>query len=155
AGNCSQYFVVEHNGDIYPCDFFVDADKRLGNIFDDSWETLQASAAYRDFGKLKAQWNDVCRSCPYLRYCSGDCLKHRPGCLADSAAVSVLCPGWKCFFHHAASGLEDIARRIIKERSSNGITAPAGTLCLTGHPGRNDLCPCGSGRKYKKCHGAA
>jgi uncharacterized protein len=21
-------------------------------------------------------------------------------------------------------------------------------------PGRNDLCPCGSGRKYKKCHGA-
>ena len=23
------------------------------------------------------------------------------------------------------------------------------------HAGRNDPCPCGSGRKYKKCHGSA
>ena len=28
------------------------------------------------------------------------------------------------------------------------------TVRVEATPGRNDLCPCGSGKKYKKCHGA-
>jgi uncharacterized protein len=28
------------------------------------------------------------------------------------------------------------------------------TVRVEATPGRNDLCYCGSGRKYKKCHGA-
>ena len=73
--NCCQYFVVEHNGDIYPCDFFVDSDKKLGNIMNDSWEKLQTSPKYIEFGKKKALWNNECDRCEYLKYCFGDCLK--------------------------------------------------------------------------------
>jgi len=33
------------------------------------------------------------------------------------------------------------------------VMRPAKPLAVEDEPGRNDPCPCGSGRKYKKCHG--
>ena len=55
--NCKQYLVVEHNGDIYPCDFFVKEDLKLGNINDNSWEELLDSSTYIDFGKAKSGYS--------------------------------------------------------------------------------------------------
>jgi len=75
--NCCQYFVVEYNGDVFPCDFYVEPEKKLGNIRNDSWEKLQKSPAYLTFGQQKTAWNNKCSQCEYLLYCSGDCLKHR------------------------------------------------------------------------------
>ena len=92
--NCCQYFVVEHNGDIYPCDFFVESNKKLGNIMNDSWEELQNSPKYIEFGRKKALWNEGCNHCEYLKYCSGDCLKHRLYKRDNSKDLSLLCKGW-------------------------------------------------------------
>ncbi len=148
--DCRQYFVVEHNGDIYPCDFFVRPELRLGNIADTSWEAALASPLYAQFGGCKARWNPACASCDVLDLCSGDCLKHRPGTPADPSALSVLCAGWKRFLRHARPKLEALAdevrrrRHVEQQRQSGGGSAP----------GRNDPCPCGSGRKFKKCCGA-
>jgi uncharacterized protein len=43
SNDCCQYFVIEHNGDIYPCDFFVEKDLRIGNVADTTWETALCS----------------------------------------------------------------------------------------------------------------
>ncbi len=116
--NCCQYFVVEHNGDIYPCDFFVESKKKLGNIMNDSWEELQTSPKYIEFGKKKALWNKGCDRCEYLKYCSGDCLKHRLYKRDNSKDLSWLCKGWKQLFNHVLPELKKIASSIKRERGN-------------------------------------
>ena len=143
--NCCQYFVVEYNGDIYPCDFYVESGRKLGNIMGDSWQKLQQSTEYGDFGQQKTAWNPTCSACEYLKYCSGDCLKHRLN--NNPQELSWLCAGWKQFFKHSIPGFKEIASSIIKERQQ---------FVSQGNPsniGRNQPCPCGSGKKYKKCCG--
>jgi len=156
--NCCQYFVVEHNGDVYPCDFFVQADLRLGNVATDSWEYLGQSPKYLEFGRQKARWNEQCGECAFVKYCSADCLKHRlPSGGDNPQTLSWLCDGWKRFYSHALPGLERLAAQIRerREREHRHLAARSAPRPAPQRPaGRNDPCPCGSGRKYKKCCGA-
>lgn len=150
GGDCRQYLVVEYSGDIYPCDFFVRAEKKLGNVLSDSWGDMQESAAYREFGKQKSQWCEECAACPHLQLCKGDCLKYRV-IEAPGADQSWLCEGWKQFYAHALPTLERLAAEVKQEMAQQvASSAPLGNT----KPGRNDPCPCGSGKKFKKCHGA-
>lgn len=119
--DCRQYFVVEHNGDIYPCDFFVDQPMRLGSIMSDQWEHLWHSAAYRDFGRMKRRWNQECTDCQFLKLCAGDCPKLRA---TDSPTgletpVSFLCRGWKAFYGHTLELFGEIAREVQREQTRN------------------------------------
>lgn len=156
AGNCSQYFVVEHNGDVYPCDFFVEPHRKLGNIAEHSWEELQRSPRYQGFGRQKSQWSAECTVCEYLRYCSGDCLKYRFHETRDPINRSFLCQGMKTFFRHTLHRFEKLVISFLNERATG----------RPGHPGqridrlpeinirRKDPCYCGSGKPFKHCHGA-
>jgi uncharacterized protein len=153
GNDCRQYFVVEFNGDIYPCDFFVEKDLRLGNILDSEWSTLDHSDAYRDFGQMKAQWHEACGRCPWLSICAGDCLKHRrigPG--RDPRSLSRLCAGWQRFYAHALPDLRTLAETIRRDREAQHRQM-FGQRAQGAPPGRNHPCPCGSGKKYKKCCG--
>ena len=154
--NCRQYFVVEHNGDIYPCDFFVFDDLKLGNVMQDDWGELQRSETYVEFGKQKALWNPACDECECLMFCSGDCLKHRYRLERDPRALSRLCKGWKQFYAHALPGLRRLAGEVRAERQRESLATRARPQPPPQPPrsvGRNDPCPCGSGKKYKKCCG--
>ncbi len=110
--NCNQYFVVEYNGDVYPCDFFVREDLKLGNINSSSWDELLDSDLYRRFGKAKAEHSFICRSCQYLDLCHGDCLKHRAFNLNNDKKLSTLCSGWKMFYQHSLPVFKNIASNI-------------------------------------------
>jgi uncharacterized protein len=150
--NCCQYFVVEYNGDIYPCDFFVQASLKIGNVMETSWDEALASESYRDFGAQKAQWNDKCKSCDCLNYCSGDCLKHRLYSNNSPQNLSLLCAGWQQFIRHTRRTFHSIAENIpARTHYDNGRARPVKSA--SPPPGRNSPCPCGSGRKYKKCCG--
>ncbi len=156
--SCSDYFVVEYNGDVYPCDFHVRPDLRLGNVRHDSWESLQATPAYVAFAARKCCWNAACAACPYLRLCNGDCPKNRGGPeIGDPRRLSHLCAGWRQFYAHALPRLELLARDVRCERASRLATPAARGAAPAGAPtpGRNASCPCGSGRKFKRCCGAA
>ncbi|MFC1461269.1 anaerobic sulfatase maturase [Verrucomicrobiota bacterium] len=146
--NCCQYFLVEYNGDIYPCDFFVEKALNLGNVAATTWDRVRELPLYRRFGSRKNQWNDECASCKWKDLCAGDCLKHRLYAGNDSRTLSWLCRGWKQFFAHSLSGFQQMARQIQKEqvRSFRPGNAETGAA-----PGRNDPCLCGSGLKYKQC----
>jgi uncharacterized protein len=135
---CCGYFVVEYNGDIYPCDFFVESGRKLGNIMNNSWEELQKSSEYLAFGRQKSMWNKQCSRCEYLKYCSGDCLKYRLYENNNPKKLNWLCEGWKQFYKHSLPAFKMLARNV----SSN--------MKLS----RNTPCPCGSGKKYKHCCGS-
>ena len=150
--NCCEYFLVEHNGDIYPCDFFVQPELKLGNICKTSWRELLQSQIYLDFGAQKAQWHKQCDTCNYLSYCSGGCLKHRLFHGAKNPRqLSWVCHGYKQFFQHALPGLKKLAETLNKERLRVGMMASSWDS--SAKIGRNEPCPCGSGLKYKRCCG--
>lgn len=121
--NCCQYFVVEHNGDIFPCDFFVRKELVLGNIMDMDWSQALKSERYHEFGRQKAEWSALCSKCQYCYYCMGDCLKHRTyGTITDPANLSWLCAGRRKFLKHTLSGFQRLADEI---RLEHNIPAPA------------------------------
>jgi uncharacterized protein len=119
--DCRQYFLVEHNGDVYPCDFFATPELRLGNLLETDWSDLLESPRYEAFGRQKSQWNEACESCPFLELCMGDCLKHRfyaaPPARSDPGSLSWLCSGWKIFYESCLPGFRRIARRIQRQRT--------------------------------------
>lgn len=149
--DCSKYFVVEYNGDVYPCDFFVERDLRLGNIMERSWQELQQHPVYRRFGSRKTTLHKICGACPYLMLCAGDCPKHRAKGDARSPQLSSLCVGYRRFFDHALDGFRKLAREIHEERRLSA--APVIQPVAAQQVKRNGPCPCGSGRKYKRCCG--
>ncbi len=147
--DCRQYFVIEHNGDVYPCDFYVRPELKLGNIAVDDIDSMLGSELFQAFGLRKSLWNGRCSHCEYLEFCAGSCPKSRPG--ADSANLSVLCEDWRVFYSHTLERFREIAAAIRAERKQSA-GQNLGSVSVT--PGRNDPCPCGSGKKYKKCCGA-
>jgi uncharacterized protein len=149
---CCQYFLVEHNGDVYPCDFFVEPELRLGNIMENEWAELFHSPRYQAFGDCKSRWNPACDACPWLDFCAGDCPKHRYAGTRDPRQISFLCEGWKRFFAHTMPRFRQLADEIREERRAQTTMTPS-KAGLSGI-GRNAPCPCGSGRKFKHCCGA-
>ena len=114
--NCCQYFVVEYNGDVYPCDFFVEKPLKLGNIMETSWEKMIHSPAYGKFGAQKKQWNEKCTTCGHLELCAGDCLKNRMYAQNPSQNLSWLCPGLKYFFKHTQNKFNKLSEKIQDQR---------------------------------------
>jgi uncharacterized protein len=115
--DCRQYFVVEYDGSVYLCDFFVRDELRLGNIHSNGWRELLQAAAYRRFGLEKTNFCSECRSCSWLEFCQGDCQKFRPRATSEVNARSVLCEGWQAFYSHALPRLRPIAEEIRKQRA--------------------------------------
>jgi uncharacterized protein len=144
--NCCQYFLIEYDGSVYPCDFYVRNDLFLGNILNNTWEDLINSSKYQQFGKRKTNWNKVCNTCPYLYLCHGDCQKFRPEVIQSKNRLSILCKGWKKFYTHSLPYFKSIAKEILESKSL-GTSLPGQTKKI----GRNKPCPCGSGKKYKNC----
>lgn len=160
--DCRQYFVVENNGNVYPCDFFVLPEYKLGNIMENTWEEMAESSLYEKFGARKNQWNKKCETCKFLKICFGCCPKNRPDHGSDPTALSILCRGWEMFYEHTMPKFKSLANQIIKDRQialekekiqrSMAIAAQQ-KASATSKVGRNEPCPCGSGKKFKKCCG--
>ncbi|MEG1480312.1 MAG: anaerobic sulfatase maturase [Kiritimatiellia bacterium] len=112
--DCRAYLVVEHNGDVYPCDFFVRSELLLGNLHENDWEELWDSPLHTVFGERKSRYSADCVSCPFLMFCQGDCPKNRTGHdpAADSRQRSYLCSAWKQIYAHLLPPLRKVAREV-------------------------------------------
>ena len=95
---CNRYLVVEYNGDVYPCDFFVRPQHRLGNIFKTPFEEILTSERYQRFASEKTNWSNRCASCRFMDLCMGDCPKFRGPREPSNRPLSLLCGGWQTFF---------------------------------------------------------
>ena len=110
---CSQYIVIEHTGDAFCCDFFVEPRWRLGNIFEMSIEKLAASSKKKAFARAKQNLCNKCLVCRHLALCRGGCMKDRaPFDKEGFGRESYFCESYKRFFDYAMPRFMQIAAQI-------------------------------------------
>ena len=160
---CGTALAMEHNGDVYSCDHYVYPKYRLGNIRDSTIAQMVGSPQQVKFGQDKRDTLPrYCRECDVRFACNGECPKHRfirtP---TGEWGLNYLCAGYKKFFGHIDPYLRAMANllhagrapaeimRLVAEKDQAIAAAAQANAWKT--VGRNDLCPCGSGQKYKKC----
>ncbi len=155
APTCGQVVALEHDGNVYCCDHFVDDQHRLGSIMESELATLISSPQQRAFGDAKRDaLPSQCLRCPWLRACNGGCPKDRFGVSSDGEmGLNVLCEGLVAFFEYAAPYINRIVEFGRAKMGPREVMAQfEAEAKLRWHSvGRNDPCPCGSGRKAKAC----
>ncbi len=157
---CGRALAVEHNGDLYSCDHYVFPAFRLGNIADTPVGELVASPGQRRFGDIKRDTlPDYCRRCDVRFACHGECPKNRFIETPDGeAGLNYLCAGYKRFFTHIDAAMRFMASELAQQRAPANVMEWAGAQDrqrAAAAAGRNDPCPCGSGKKFKKCCGGS
>jgi serine-type anaerobic sulfatase-maturating enzyme len=157
---CGTAIALEHNGDLYSCDHFVDKDHLLGNIEEEGMEKLVSSEKQRRFGQDKLDsLPRYCIRCEVRFTCNGECPKNRFMKTPDGEpGLNYLCAGYKEFFRHIDGSMRFMANELRQGREPANVmkyTTSDRISRVVFKPDRNDPCPCGSGIKYKKCHGRA
>ena len=118
---CGNYFVIEYNGDAYPCDFFVEEDQRLGNILTTPFDTLYDRGRARTFRALRHRIPDSCAPCRWKDLCRGGCLKDRARIGARYDQPTYFCTAYQRLFGHAEGRIRELAEYVKKLRAgANG-----------------------------------
>lgn len=153
---CGRALALEHNGDLYSCDHYVYPQYKLGNIAKQNLGNLVDSSAQNNFGSNK---NDslpqYCINCSARFACNGECPKHRFIKTPDGDdGLNYLCEGYKFFFNHIDVYMKFMTNQLQSKHPPANVMKwvkekDQGFPDLK--PLRNQLCPCGSGKKYKYC----
>lgn len=151
---CGRALALEHTGDLYACDHFVEPDFLLGNIAERTLAEMVASPEQVAFGAAKRDTLPrYCLDCDVRFACHGGCPKDRfVATPAGEPGLNVLCPGYQAFFRHIDAPMRAMATLLDAGEPPAAITARY--AAADRRRGRNDPCPCGSGAKWKRCHGA-
>jgi uncharacterized protein len=159
---CGLALAMEHNGDVYSCDHFVEPKHFVGNIIDVPLTEIVASDQQRAFGNAKRDTLPrQCRECPVRFVCNGGCPKDRLLTSVDGEpGLNYLCDGFLAFFTHIDAPMRFMTGELRQRRPPANVMSfmrqqDAALATAYTQAGRNDPCPCGSGLKFKKCHGRA
>ena len=159
APTCGTALALEHNGDLYSCDHYVEPDYLLGNILEERMIDLIASEQQRKFGQDKYDTlPKYCLECDVLFACYGGCPRNRFIETPDGEpGLNYLCAGYKKFFHHVSEPMRFMADELRHDRAPSNVMEymslkAAQLQKLFAQAKRNDPCPCGSGLKFKNCH---
>jgi uncharacterized protein len=109
---CDSYVVVEYNGDVFPCDFFVEKDWKLGNITLDSWGEIARRVRRYNFAAKKTLAHPECRVCEWQSICHGGCPKSRHGPRRQFEDLDWFCGAYKMIFAKAVGPLKKEVERI-------------------------------------------
>jgi uncharacterized protein len=150
---CGTGLAIEHNGDLYACDHFVEPNYFLGNIQQEHLIELVASPPQLKFGQDKRDTLPrYCRECSVRFACHGECPKNRFIETPDGEqGLNYLCAGFKMFFQHVDFPMKLMAGLLRRDREAKEVMEVLDRAFRGVH--RNDPCPCGSNRKFRQCHG--
>ena len=153
APTCGYGPALEYNGDLYSCDHFVEPRYKLGNIHETPLVQLVASAAQRKFGDDKRDTlTPQCQRCEVKPLCNGGCPKDRFTLSSDGdPGQNYLCAGLELFFKHTRPAMQTMAQLLQRNRPPSDVMALTATE--DGMRGPYQLCPCGSDKKFRFCHG--
>jgi uncharacterized protein len=153
APTCGYGPALEHNGDLYTCDHFVEPGQKLGNIHETPLVELVASPKLRRFGDDKRDLlTRQCQRCEVRFLCNGGCPKDRFVPSRDGEpGHNYMCAGLERFFQHTRPAMQVMANLL------RGGRPPAEVMAwVAAEDARRDPyqpCPCGGGSKFKFCHG--
>ena len=159
AQRCGNAPILEHNGDIYACDHYVYPQYKIGNIIDMPLKEALESPQQKEFGNSKFDsLPGYCRECEILFACNGGCPKHRFMFTPDGEpGLNYLCRSYKRIFKEMDPYIRVIAQLVRSGRQAaevmNYLSSEDRKLQWLNAK-RNSPCPCGSGKKYKKCCGS-
>ena len=117
---CDSYAVVEYNGDVYPCDFFVERDWKLGNVNLDSWAEIARRQRRRQFAANKALPHPACQVCEYRSICRGGCPKHRHDRNRQFGDLDYFCAAYKTIFAKSVGPLKSELDRLAAREAARG-----------------------------------
>lgn len=122
---CGLGMVLEHNGNLYSCDHFVEPDHLLGNLHESRLIDLVYSQQQHDFGIGKhASLTAYCRRCPWLFACHGGCPKNRIGKSPDGEpGHNYLCKAYEAFFTHVNPSMTVMASLLREHRAPAEVMA--------------------------------
>jgi uncharacterized protein len=149
---CGLALALEHTGDVYSCDHYVEPGYLLGNISTDRLIDLVALPRQREFGLAKRDSLPAfCRRCDVRFACHGGCPKDRFAVSGDGEpGLHYLCPSYKAFFGHIRPAMALMCDLLNDGRPPSELMRKYSAA--DARRGRNDPCPCGGGRKWKHCH---
>ena len=153
APTCGYGPAIEHNGDLYSCDHFVEPDYLLGNIHETHMVELIAKPQQRTFGQDKRdKLTQQCKDCKVRHLCNGGCPKDRFGRSRDGEdGHNYLCEGLEAFFMHTGPAFTAMAQLLQRGNPPSDVMATV--RAEDARRGPYVPCPCGSGEKFRFCHG--
>ena len=123
AETCGGNSVIEHNGDVYPCDHFVYPQYRLGNILENDLRTMMTSQEQVRFGISKR--NSLpgrCVRCRYRFACNGECPKHRFNVTeSGQTGLNALCDGYFMFYSHVEPYMDKMKELLDSQQAPAGV----------------------------------
>ncbi len=123
SSKCGEGVALEHNGDVYCCDHFVEPDYFLGNITKTPIAQLVSSDKQRAFGNAKRlKLPQYCKRCEFLFTCYGECPKNRVLKTPDGEeGLNWLCEGLRAFFGHTKKPMQAMAKLLLDGREASDI----------------------------------
>ena len=123
AQTCGGNSIIEHNGDLYPCDHFVYEGYKIGNVLETDLRTLMNSTKQVRFGVDKRNaLPDECLKCQWFFTCHGECPKHRFNTTdKGETGLNALCEGYKLFFSHVAPYMDKMKSLLQSGRPASEI----------------------------------
>ncbi len=124
ARTCGEALALEHNGDVYSCDHFVEPGYKVGNLADGrTLLDIVESPAQRAFGEAKLDTlPGYCRGCDVRFACNGGCPKDRFATTPDGEpGLHYLCAGYQQFFRHADKPMRLMASLLRQGRSADEV----------------------------------
>jgi uncharacterized protein len=156
---CGNALAIEHNGDLYSCDHYVYPGNKLGNIMENPLMKMVESGQQEKFGEDKRDTlPQYCRNCEVRFACNGECPKNRFLTTPEGEyGLNYLCAGYKKFFKHIDPYMKFMVEELKNRRAPLNVMRwikENDRGFSTVNVGRNDPCPCGSGKKFKNCCGS-
>jgi len=111
--SCDSYVVVEYNGDVYPCDFFVSSEWKIGNVHLDSWTEIARRQKRFTFASKKSLPHAECRVCEHFDICHGGCPKLRHARRGDFQELDYFCQSYKTAFARIREPLAEDVKKLL------------------------------------------
>jgi len=111
-GECTKGTVIEADGSMYPCDFYVLDEWRMGNLMSENFEELLSKPKMDEFVEISRNINPECKECEYYMLCRGGCRRHKEKSPDSDALTNMFCQSYKMFYKHAIDKLKYIAQNV-------------------------------------------
>lgn len=108
-GECTCQFVVEADGGVYPCDFYVIDEWYLGNLKEKGLGELRDCDTAKRFVKVSKHVEPKCQECRWFSLCRGGCRRTREPFEGGKPILNYYCPSFTEFFEYAAPRMQKIA----------------------------------------------
>lgn len=114
AGSCSCYYMIEADGSVYPCDFYVTDEWRIGSILTDEFEDMHSCETAKRFVEVSKQVPSECMECRHYRICRGGCRRNREPISLGQNTKNSLCEAFRMFFDECTEDLIKTAKKYLR-----------------------------------------